>query len=344
MATAAAETTSALRALLLMLIAPAFGVALGVLLLVAVLLPRMPMGATHRIVEPGRHLALPPAPRPRIAFIGNSIVRDGIDAQIVADAASGDWPAENLALSGCGLNERRILLPRLLASRPDVVAIGLSGTEVCRLDALAPDKAYVYAHAGFVSAWPTGRTAADFPGLAPGSYAALRSSAPEQWVHFRTVPANWLEHGLRLALRSDLRSGYESDWIRPFTRTASIAGPRLARHLDEIEKGLGACASVPWEQGDSVLTALLEDVTTGEATPLLLLLPVHPDLRSSAAPVRARLHTLAVELGRQHSAALVDASDLLGADGFADAVHPNQAGREALSHLVANALPVREAR
>ncbi len=53
------------------------------MLLIKVVLPITGVGSVQRIVELGRHLHEPLAPAPTIAFLGNSITREGIDTRLV---------------------------------------------------------------------------------------------------------------------------------------------------------------------------------------------------------------------------------------------------------------------
>ncbi|MGI9590102.1 MAG: hypothetical protein ACR2P8_01940, partial [Myxococcota bacterium] len=86
--------------------------------------------------------------------------------------------------------------------------------------------------------------------------------------------------------------------------------------------------------------ALVDDVRAGGSSPVWLLLPVHPGLRAQVAPIEPPLLQLARELEQRHGATVVDALALLAAYDFSDAVHPNARGRQALSRIVAAALPV----
>jgi hypothetical protein len=336
-------TVPAYRAIALLVGAPALGATLGLLLLVTLVLPNMSLGDLQRIIELGRHLD-EPAPADRVVFLGDSIVRDGIDAAIVRDAASPGWQVENLGLSGCGLNECRVLLPRLMQTRPSIVVTGLHVRSLCTLDRVGPDKGYAYAYAGFTRAWPDHFAFADFPGMTPPTFDALRSTRLAQWLHFRTAPANWFDHRMRVAARDDLRSGYEADWVHPFTRTGSIHGPRLERHLAKLARGLTRCADGDWEAAGAVAKRLNVEIQGQGATPILLLLPVHPRLSELATPLLPRLNSVANRVAAETRGAVVDASALLGEDAFADAVHPNESGRATLSTHVGRLLPAPDGR
>ena len=80
------------------------------------------------------------------------------------------------------------------------------------------------------------------------------------------------------------------------------------------------------------------------ATPILLLLPVHPRLSELATPLLPRLNSVANRVAAETRGAVVDASALLGEDAFADAVHPNESGRATLSTHVGRLLPAPDGR
>ncbi len=328
-----------LRTLILLIGAPAVGVALGLVALVVLVLPNMQLGDVQRIIELGRHLQQDSG-SPRLVFLGDSVLRDGIDADLVRDAAPRGWTAENLGLSGCGLNERGILLPRLLATEPAAVAIGLSVNDLCDGGAVGADKGYAYAYAGFVDPWLADARLGDFPGLTTETWVALGSSRLSQWFHFRTVPANWVDYRLRLATRSDLRSGHETDWIHPYTRTGSIRGARLDRHLAQTRRGLLDCGDRDWGDARNLTNRLAGQIVGANARLVVVLVPMHPALQDDAVSVLERLKVASEEIATRHAGILVDATMLLDAEEFSDALHPNAEGRARFSAQVGRALPL----
>ena len=91
--------------------------------------------------------------------------------------------------------------------------------------------------------------------------------------------------------------------------------------------------------GRRALAALLADIRSSGAVPVLVRLPVHPRLSTEAAPILASQQPYLADLARVHQALLLDATSLLDADQFADAVHPDRAGRSALSEWLGRHLP-----
>ncbi len=230
-----------LRTLLRMLIAPAIGAAAGLLLLVTVILPAVGLGDVQRIAALGQHLDQELHPRPVAVFLGNSITREGIDSAQVEAAAGGPWHVENLALSGCSVLESRILLPKLMRARPDVVVLPFHPRDLGWIDDLPLDKSYAYAVGGFIEAWPADWTRDSLPGLGQASYDALRSSWLEQQVHFRTAPLNALNDAIRrVSRRNTLRSIQAYNWSDPYELTRSVSGARLEDHAGRTRREIQA--------------------------------------------------------------------------------------------------------
>ena len=71
----------------------------------------------------------------------------------------------------------------------------------------------------------------------------------------------------------------------------------------------------------------------------MILLPVHPDLQSAAAPVWSEHDAWLRTLVQRYDGLLLDARTLLSAQQFADAVHAAPDGRRALSLWLGDKLP-----
>jgi hypothetical protein len=315
------------------------GAVIGYLLLVYVLIPRLGLGDVQRIIYLGRHLDGPRPSGAYAVFLGDSITRQAVDASIVQSTAPGQWRVENFALSECMINEQRIMLPHLFGAQPDLVVLAFGPINWLSQDDLPLDKAYAYAMAGFVTAWPEPFPREDFPGLSRASYQALFSSPLAQRLHFRSVPLTWLNQRLRLALRKDLRDDVEADWIRPYRMLGSVPADTLAWHVSQIRQNIHS--HVVKERSLRVTNAqrLVQAVSEGGARPLLVVLPIHPQLRADAEPLLAwwlpRLHNM----GHLFHGAVVDASAALDETQFADAIHPNAQGREVYSRLMGTHFP-----
>lgn len=319
--------------------APLAGAAAGYVLLVSVLLPRLGVGDVERIVQLGHHLDHVDGRVAEVVFLGDSVTMEGIDASIVREVSHVQGRIENLALSGCGVNEQRVLLPKLLAAHPAVVVLAFGPASLAVCDDLPPDKAYAYAMAGFSKAWPERYGTDDFPGFSQATVHALCSTPLEQRMHFRTAPLNWLNARLRAQMRGDLRSGATADWIRPYRMLGSVPEETLAWHLDTLRANLSTYGRPHDTNGIANMRRLVASARLGGAMPVLTILPVHPRLRDDVAPLMPALKRLLTELAQQYRGATVDASQALTADQFADALHPNAAGREVYSRFVGAHLP-----
>jgi len=317
---------------------PAVGAAVGFLLLTKIVLPITGVGSVERIVQLGRHLDAPLAPTPTIAFLGNSITREGIDTRVVAETAPARWHSQNLAISACGLSELRVLLPKLLAARPAAVAFGLRPEDLGRVDDFDLDKAYAYAMGGFVAAWPHRWTRADLPGVGEATFAALHSSRLEQDLHFRTAPLNLINQELRLRFRSGLRRIAPDNWTDPYELDFNVRDERLRRHVDSILRDMEGRLAAGTEAGSRLIETLAAEIRQADATPVLIVLPMHPEYFDAMRRPVAELRTLLARLAREQSATVIDALDVLSADEFADALHPNAAGREIYSRFVGRQL------
>lgn len=319
--------------------APLLGAAGGFLVLVYVLLPQLGLGGVQRIIELGHHLDNRQDRHPAAVFLGDSITREGIDGSIVETAAPRGWHVENLTMSGVSINELKIMLPKVLQTHPNLVVLAFGPTNLMAADNMPVDKAYAYAMAGFIDAWPRRFPLEDFPGLSRESYEALFSSTFQQRIFFRTAPTNWLNGRLRAMLRKDIRSDAEADWIRPFAMLGPVSGPALAWHIDLFKQNLETLPQDVVAQRTSGIRHLVAAVSESGATPLLTILPVHPQLRDDAAVILSDLRPLLRQLAQVHRGIIVDAADILTEEQFADAIHPDTQGREIYSLMVGRHFP-----
>jgi hypothetical protein len=297
------------------------------------------LGDVQRIVQLGRHLAQPPRSGDYIVFLGDSVTREGIDASIVEAAGQSRSTIENLALSGCGVNEQRVLLPKVLQAGPEIVVLAFRPSSLTARDDLVLDKAYAYAMSEFPMAWPESYGCDDFPAFSQSTLDALESSPIRQWLHFRTAPLNWLNSRLRSSLRTDLRGGTSADWIRPFQRLGSVSNETMDWHLESLRQGLKSRGEPDSAAGAASIRHLVATVQRGGATPVLVILPIHPRLRDDVASLLPRLRQLLTELADLHHGKMIDASGVLTESQFADAIHPNAQGREVYSRFIGERLP-----
>ncbi|HVU88617.1 MAG TPA: SGNH/GDSL hydrolase family protein [Pirellulales bacterium] len=336
--TSVALPTSLLRPIVRMLLWPALGAVLGLVLLVKVVLPTFGVGSVERVVQLGRHLDQPLTPAPSVAFLGNSITREGVDTRLVDETAPAGWHAQNFAISAASLSEMRVQLPKILSARPAAVAFGLRPEDMGRVDDIDLDKAFAYAMGGFVAAWPEGWTHADLPGIGSATYDALRSSPLAQDLHFRTAPLNIINQEVRVRLRSGLRKVAPDNWTDPYELAFSVRDERLQRHIESIQHDMEMRLSEGGDAGAQLTKTLAAEIHAAGSTPVLIVLPMHPAFRASMQPHITALRSLLGRIAQEESGIMIDALDVLAADEYADALHPNAAGREIYSRFLGRAL------
>ena len=336
---------SVLAALLRILMAPAIGAAVGMLLLITVVLPTLGLGSVERIAALGRHLQADLQPRPVVAFLGNSITREGIDAAAVDNATGSRWHAQNLALSGCSVTEMRILLPKLMQAHPELVVLPFQPQDIGRTNGVPIDKCYAYAFGGFVDAWPADWTRDSLPGLSQESYEGLRSTPLQQQLHFRTVPLNAFNDKVRLMLREgDLRETAPDNWSDPYEMLGTVTSDRLAAHAQQARRDTQSLLKEGVGTAADEISRVAAQVREGGGTPVLVALPLHPLLRKGYGPgfdiddyIRA-LKSLLNQTAQAENGVYIDAMDVLQEDDYADAVHPNAQGRARYSRFMGEQL------
>jgi hypothetical protein len=328
---------SVLRPIARMVFLPALGALLGFVLLEKLLLPVIGVGSVERIVQLGQHLDEPFTPAPTVALLGNSITREGIDTRLLAESAPAGWHAQNLAISGCSINEMRVQLPKVLAARPAAIAIGLRPEDLGRTDDMDLDKAFAYAKGGFVRAWPKDWTRADFPGISVEAYEALRSTPLAHDMHFRTALLNMINQEVRLRFRRGLRRVAPDNWTDPYEMAFSVRDNRLERHLASTLHDMHELLKDE-RTGAQLIEQMAAEIHEADVIPILIILPMHPAFGVDMQQPVADLRALTARLASERSGLVVDALDILSANEFADALHPNAEGREVYSRFVGHAL------
>lgn len=315
---------------------PALGASVGYGLLVAAVLPAFGLGTVERIAAIGRHLQQPLPPSMTV-FLGSSIVREGIDA-----GALNAGPAENLAISGCGWTEFRAIAPLVIQARPATVVLGLYPLDATVTPAVELDKAFAYAVGGFARAWPEAwKSPEAWDALDAETFEAFTSTRLKQQLHFRTLPLTMMENAVRRRTRTTIRAITPTNFVDPYELATSVRDERLAWHLDSVGASVRKTGTAPSPAAVAQLREAVAQLRSGGAKTMLVLLPVHPGLANELAPTIAHLRAEAASLAEAGGVRVVDAVELLGAEAFADALHPNALGRMRLSRFVGEALDVR---
>ena len=243
-----------------------------------------------------------------ILLVGNSVAIEGLDAERVREAAGAEQPVRNYAINGSRLPETAAMLPRLLQTRPSAVVFVLMPTHLVETREATPDEDAAYAMSGLVDSDLTGA---------------------EAITHFRTAPLRSLDDRLRMQLASGRRSGAAADWSCPNLLTADAPPVARENHLARVRELLTADRS-DGELRDRI--ALIErmaaDCERAGAAFLLCEAPIHPALRDDAVDLA----------GFDPPTDSLRFVDLLAEAEFADAVHPNAAGRIRFSEAMGASL------
>lgn len=314
---------------------PSLGVALS-LTLTAQAVPWFGLGEAERIRQLGIHLN-GPFPRNAVAVLGDSVLMEGIDGELI-DARPIVETVENLALTGCTLSEQAVVLPKLIRSRPMGVAISINLISIAVEEDLPADKAYAYALGRFADAWPAQRSWRDIPGFSIETDRRLRSTAIEQWLHLRAVPRQTLNLSLRDALRNDLSTGVEDDWRSPHVMQTDFTPQQLDWHAETVLRSAASWTSEGLAANLVLLEQMRNDLRTGGVRTIVIVSPVHPRLLPKVSEIRPQVEQALARLAAGGDTRIVDACDWLDQTQFADALHPNEKGRIALSERLGKAL------
>lgn len=335
-------------------LAPAvLGVGAAIALHLTVVLPSMGAGSNGltRIVRLGQHLdglRDQAHSKRRACVVGDSVSVEGIDAALVAAGSGGEWQVENYAINGATREQIRLILPKLLATKPDAVIYVIRAQAITEPVPLAPDLAYAYALGGFAADWPEGWVTADVPGIPVTSLPGLRAERLAAELHFRGALVYRFNDAMHERFSGKTKLPPPDSWSDAHHLTGGIAGDRLTRHLNVMEAEVVETAhmddpSFPatLERHERDLEELVSAIRAAGSVPVLVSAPLHPRLRESEPflAVGARLEALAAEWDRSGLAVHLRANTLLEEADFADALHPSGSGRERLSAFIGRSLP-----
>lgn len=339
--------------LLFCTIPPLVGVLLAVAIHLFVVLPAIGVGSNGltRMVRLGEHLATiegTRAGKPRVCVLGDSVSVEGIDASAIERSASDAWQVENYAINGATREQIRVILPKVLATKPDAVVYILRVQAIADPPPLPVDLAYAYALGGFPAAWPSGWLNESVPGISPRAMDGLEASRFAAQLHFRGALVYRFNDLMHERFSGKTKLPAPDNWRDAHHMTGGITGERLDRHIKTMEDEVSAAARMSdpafpatLERNEQDLAEIVAEIRRAGATPVLVIAPVHPRLRASRpyAEVGARLDQRVDELVERFGAVRVDARLLLEADDFADAQHPGPTGRDTLSEFIGKGLP-----
>jgi hypothetical protein len=328
-----------LLSVLLCVASPLAGAAIAFWLLVTVLIPTIGVGDVQRIIDLGAALESPLPQEPTAAIIGNSVLIEGINASMVAEAAPPGWHARNFAINGCDLTEQQILLPRLIETGPEVIVMVIRPIDVGAVTDVNLSKLHAYSLSGFTSSFPEGYAAERLPGLSDESRSALLSTRFDSLLHFRRAPLTTAESLASTIARRGTATRMTDDWNEPANLTGSISGARLDRHFRVVAEERAKRIAGGETAGAEHIERAARDLRDAGITPVIVVAPIHPQMPGQSVEALARLRSLLADLSDRYGAITGDAHDMLGAEDFADAIHPNAQGRQKLSAYIGSLLP-----
>jgi hypothetical protein len=338
-----AESQGALRTFAFWGLPTLLGLALAVALQLLVIFPRMGAGSADldRCVALGSLYANGLSDQPTVVCIGDSVSVEGIDAAILSANAPKGWRVLNAALNGGDRLEQAVMIPALAKAKPTYVVW------VCRAMYLGappadlhPDRAAAYRIADFAQAWPADWLTPQTPGMTAELVETLTGSKLRSQIHFRTSLTNAADQKIKSVLKGgSFRAALPDDWNAPFQMNISIDGKRLETHLEALRTEHAERIGKGKQPGE--FERLVNHLGAAGVRPIIVVAPVHPTIRERGwfDPEVGELKALGAKLAESHGGILIDASELLTAEDFADGQHPGKTGREKLSALIGSRVP-----
>lgn len=225
-----------------------------------------------------------------------------------------------------------------MKAKPKAVVFSFLGNDLGTIGDIHIDKAYAYVLGGFMEAWPKGWSKTDLPGFSKTTYEALNSSKLKALFHFRGAPFQILNDSTIGMVRHGMWNALPHDWRAPFVVDEIITGWRLEKHLKQVSQAWIKQTKKQGRTGREAIVKIVKTVAAAGSIPVLMIPPVHPKLRKTAEKANLELTRLLKGLAGEYGGIFGDASGLVDASGFADAVHPQASGRRAYSIFIAQAL------
>jgi hypothetical protein len=262
-----------------------------------------------------------------VAVLGSSVVLEGIDCGALSAPLPAGARCENLAWTGGTPRQWLLVEPALRRSPPGVIILGLDLFALLHPEPIPAD---VLAIAGWWSFVPGAERAALRGVLDGEELRALDARRTTQLLRFRSFPLDALNERIRELTRSDLRfEGYATNFTDPWIIRSPARPAALTRHLERMRGLVGPDGRKGLPESERVLALFVERARN--ATPgtrfLFVLPPVHPALGEVAGPALDATRRSLATLAERLDASFRDDSLALPAESFADAVHPDAAGR-----------------
>jgi hypothetical protein len=303
-------------------------------------IPKVGLGSVERIVRFGQLLDHQfPADKANVVALGNSIVYEGLDAQLANQESGEEFRIWNCAIGGFALTEQKIMLPKIVSANPKAIVINLEPESIRQLNDLSDYKCYAFAYAGFTKYWPKEWNADNWTFLNAENVTALSSNRWQQVAYFRNAPLNNFNQTARRSVRAELKQSPPDDWNSPHEMIGDLHGERLQEHLKLVRSNILKKFGSDSTAGKEIILAIVEYLQSRKVVAIVVCLPVHPELQDAYNQQNWQEYAaFCDELKSKYDAHILDMSRLLTTDDFADAVHPNESGRKKYSITLGKAI------
>lgn len=311
------------------------GVLIAVGLVLGVVIPRFGLpGDLNRVATLGRLLDSPERPSDAVLIVSNSVGVEGVSAKAV-QAASGDaHSVENFSANGLDLIGSRLLIGKMLAADPHSVVWILRPEMMGEIRDLNHEVADIMRLGDFPGTSPW----LDDAPLAPATLERLNAPLWKNRLALRSVPLRLLSERVRTAARPGILPAKPTNLDDPFQMDLNLTGQALTRHLDDMAFLLNERAGDGNRAGIDFIRETVAQIRAAGVNPVLVLAPTHPGAADRFGPAERELRAALQTIAAEQDARVIDATLALTAEDFADAIHPNEQGRAALSRFIGERL------
>jgi hypothetical protein len=311
------------------------GVLIAIGFVLGIVIPRFGLpGDLNRVATLGRLLESPDRPVDAVLIVTNSVGVEGVSAKIVQSAAGDACTVENFSANGLDLIGARLLIGKMLASEPDTIVWILRPEVIGAVRGLNQELADVMRLGGFQAAasW------LDAPPLSEDTLDRLQAPAWKNRLALRSVPLRLLSERVRTAARSGILPAKPDNLDAPFQMDLNLTDEALDRHLDDMAFNLDQRVGAGDRTGIAFIQSTVAQIRAAGVNPVLIVAPTHPGLADHFGSAERELLDALSAIAAEHDAIVIDATATLTAEEFADAIHPNQQGRAALSRFIGRRL------
>jgi hypothetical protein len=272
-----------------------------------------------------------------VYLLGSSVTLEGLDAERVERARGAGPTVYNLAWTEGGYRQWPLIHPRLLRTQPSRVVMVRDWPALTHPVEILPERLRVTAMVSLVE--PSDR--ADVESLLlPGEREVLGENFFTRTFLLHRFPIGTVDAHFREAARRDLRyAGHTTNFRAPWVQTHAVSPSALEANIRAFVEDMAKHDLREERAAFESLGAQLRWLRARGAPVVVFRSPSHPEFarrRGIAALERSR--ALLRETCAHEGVTLVDQSELLTAEEFADAVHPVAAGRDRWSDALGREL------